>query len=78
MRKGAEVRSYLTRAQFANAKRRLTVAKKKSPEAVIAEVDRTFAEWDAGNYAWPDDWARWQRAKDDAEFALRFGAEPRY
>lgn len=69
---------YLTRTEYANAKRRLTNAKKKGAEAVVEEVDRTFARWDALDYAWPDDWARWQRAKDDAELALRFGVEPRF
>ncbi len=37
-----------------------------TPEAVIAACRKAVAQWDApGNY-WPDDWARWQRALDDA------------
>lgn len=35
------------------------------PEKVIATTRKTIAEWEAAGGAWPDDWARWQRALDD-------------
>ena len=56
---------------LASAKGRLTRATKRGPQAVIDEVNRTFAEWDDGHYAWPDDWPRWQRAQDDAVTDMR-------
>lgn len=34
-------------------------------EALAALCKKTVAEWDECG-AWPDDWARWQRALDDA------------
>lgn len=62
---------YLTKAQFSAAKSRLTRAVNSGdPARIIAEVDRTFAEWDAGDFAYPDDWMRWNRAKQDAEFYI--------
>jgi hypothetical protein len=65
---------YLTKQQFSNAKRRLTIALRSGDaRKVIAEVDATFADWNDGDYAYPDDWARWQRARDDAEMALAHG-----
>jgi len=38
---------------------------KGEPEAILAEVHKTFAEWDKSGM-WPDNWSRWQRAADDA------------
>lgn len=35
------------------------------PEKVKATCRKTVAEWNANGGAWPDDWARWQRALDD-------------
>lgn len=35
------------------------------PEKVIATTRKTIAEWEAASGAWPDDFARWQRALDD-------------
>jgi hypothetical protein len=35
-------------------------------EKIKATCKKTVAEWDAAGGAWPDDWARWQRALDDA------------
>lgn len=37
---------------------------------VIQEADNVLAEFHSDGY--PDDWARWQRAADDARFSLRF------
>lgn len=64
---------YLTRKQFSAAKSKLTRAVNSGdPQKVIDVVNATFAEWDAGDYAYPDDWHRWNVAKRDAEtFLLR-------
>ena len=35
-------------------------------DKLIAECRRTVREWDTWQYGWPDDWARWQSALDDA------------
>jgi hypothetical protein len=68
----ATTTKYLTRAQFSAAKSRLTRAVNSGdPQKVIGEVNETFAEWDAGGFAWPDDWSRWERARYDAEYAHR-------
>lgn len=64
--------NYLTNQQYTQAKARLTRAKKKGPQAVIDEVNRTFAQWDAGDYAWPDSWHTWNIARSDAEMELRY------
>lgn len=37
------------------------------PDKVIATVHATFAAWDADDFAYPDDWHRWERARRDAE-----------
>jgi hypothetical protein len=65
---------YLTKQQFATAKSRLTRAQNTgNPQKVIEAVEQQFNEWDAGDYAYPDDWHRWERAKMDAEMALAYG-----
>lgn len=60
---------------FAQQKAGLTRAVKRGHEAVLAECKRTVAEWESAEWAtrygvrqgaWPDDWARWQRALDDS------------
>lgn len=70
--------NYLTKAQFSAAKSRLTRAVNSGdPRKVLAVVERTYAEWDAGDFAYPDDWHRWERAAQDAEMELarsRWGA----
>lgn len=64
--------NYLTRKQFSQAKARLTRAiNSGDPEKVIAEVDRTFAAWEDGDFAFPDDWHRWNTARQDAVMAQR-------
>lgn len=45
-------------------------------DKVIATVQATFAAWDADDYAYPDDWQRWERASRDAEHALAVAARP--
>lgn len=70
--------NYLTKAQMSAAKSRLTRAlNSKDPERVIAEVDRTFAEWEDGDYAFPDNWHRWNIARTDATMALAYGVPMR-
>ena len=51
---------------------------RKALQAVIDEVNRTFKEWQDGNYAFPDDWHRWNIARSDAEIELRFVQNVRY
>lgn len=59
---------YVTKAEFTRQKSRLTKAKNSGdPGAVLAAVETTLAEW--SGKAWPDDWARWSRALDDAYYA---------
>ena len=41
----------------------------KAANAVIDEVNKRFSLWNKGDYAYPDDWARWERARDDAYYA---------
>ena len=70
----ATTTQYLTKQQFSAAKSRLTRAiRSGDPRSVIAEVDATYADWNDGDYAYPDDWHRWERAKGDAEMALAYG-----
>lgn len=54
---------------YSQQKGALTRAERKGPEAVIAEVERTIVEWDEVG-PWPDNWSRWARAKQDAEFEI--------
>lgn len=42
----------------------------KDPQKVIDTTIKTIGQWDETG-AWPDDWARWQRALDDAFSAHR-------
>lgn len=63
---------------FAQQKAGLTRAVKSGDgRKVEAECRRTVSEWESQEWAdryrvrrgaWPDDWARWQRALDDAVF----------
>lgn len=65
--------NYLTRQQVSQAKARLTRAIRSGDHARIIEaVEATYAEWDDGDFAYPDDWHRWERARLDAEIALRY------
>ena len=59
---------------YAQQKAGLTRAIKKGHHAVMIECQRTVDEWNSEEWArahhvrrgaWPDDWARWQRALDD-------------
>lgn len=48
----------------------LTRAKKKGPDAVLEEVDAFYADFRHAGLPLPDDWARWERAKDDARWDI--------
>lgn len=55
-----KLRAALTRAINSN-----------DPNKVKETVTKAFARFDVIGY--PDQWSNWERAKDDAEFALRMG-----
>jgi hypothetical protein len=60
---------YVTKAEFTRQKSRLTRAQNTgSPVAVLDAIEKTLDEW--SGKAWPDDWARWARALDDAYFTF--------
>jgi hypothetical protein len=51
----------------------LTRAKNSGDQQKIIDAcDKAFADFE--RYGWPDSWSEWQRAKDDAQFALRRAA----
>lgn len=57
---------------FRTFKGRLTRAKNSGdPRKVIAAVAEFDAYYSQPGKVYPDDWARWERAKDDALFELR-------
>lgn len=56
---------------FRKHKGALTRATKRGPEAVLIEVDAFFADFDAARLPLPDDYARWERAAEDARYAIR-------
>lgn len=67
---------------YAAQKSGLTRALKSGHAAVVAECERVLAEWGSpewrtahGTNAWPDDWARWERALSDAYFDARYRGE---
>lgn len=55
---------------FRKHKGALTRALKKGPDAVLEEVDAFYADFRNANLPLPDDWARWERAKTDAQFQI--------
>lgn len=51
---------------YPSQKAALTRALKSgSRDKVVAACRKAVAQWNANGGAWPDDWARWQRALDD-------------
>lgn len=57
--------------EFPKQKRRLTLALKSGDyDRVIKTCAQTVAEWNEIG-AWPDDWAHWERALDDAYWTAR-------
>lgn len=80
MMQTADGRKYLTKAQYSALKSRLTRAQNAANkhggtywaklEAEARRVlDDVFVE-----YVAPDDWARWQRALDDAQWQQRLAS----
>lgn len=60
----------LTKREYRNLKSRLTrVQNAGDPEKIIKEVDHAMAIFEQKGS--PDDWHRWQGARDDAELQLR-------
>ena len=71
----APITNYLTKGQYRAAKTRLTKAVRSgNSRRILDVVAETFDEWDAGDFAYPDDWHRWERARLDAEMALRWAS----
>lgn len=62
----------LTQQEYRSLKSKLTRATNSGD---LDKIERTCAEafaiFDAKGY--PDDWSRWERARNDARFAARFG-----
>jgi len=56
---------------FRKHKGALTRAQKKGPGAVMRACDRFFADFENAGYPLPDDWHRWERARQDAEMEMR-------
>lgn len=60
----------LSQAEYINLKKALTRAiNTKDPQKVIDAARKAKAIFEAKGY--PDDWSRWERASDDATFALQ-------
>lgn len=60
----------LTQNEYKSLKSRLTRAiNSQNQQNIIAECNRALAIFEQKGY--PDDWSRWERAKDDASFQLR-------
>lgn len=61
----------LTQAEFTKLKSKLTRAiNSKDHDKIIATVDEAMSIFDDKGY--PDNWHRWQRAKDDAITAKHY------
>ena len=61
---------YMTQAEYRKLKTALTRAvNAKDPAKIIATCDKALARFD--EVVAPDDWIRWQRAKEDAQWASR-------
>lgn len=49
----------------------------KDPHKVIAACDAFFAHYErADSEPFPDDWHRWERARDDARYTLQRQTDP--
>ena len=60
----------LSQGEYKNLKSRLTRAiNSKDHKRIVDECDRAIAIFDDKGY--PDDWSRWQRAKEDASLQVR-------
>lgn len=64
--------NYIDNATFRKQKSALTRAiNSGDPLKVARAVQKTVKEWEDGDFAWPDDWHRWNIAYGDAVFAVR-------
>jgi len=62
----------LTKGEYRGAKSRLTRAQKtNNPETILKVAKKCLALFEEKGY--PDDWSNWQRAADDASFAMQRG-----
>jgi hypothetical protein len=61
-------REYISNEDFRRQKSALTrAANSGDPRKVLACVEKTLKEWEGK--VWPDDWARWRCALEDAAWA---------
>jgi hypothetical protein len=61
---------YLSNAEYRKQKAALTRAENSGdPEKVLRAVEKALAEW--RGKAWPDDWARWRNALEEASRIAR-------
>ena len=61
----------LSQKEYTLLKSRLTRAKNtKDPHKVIAECNRALRIFEQKGY--PDSWSNWERARDDAKFAINY------
>lgn len=62
----------LSQKELTSLRRRLTTAVKSKDKAkIISTCDAAMRVFEAKGY--PDDWSRWERAKQDAQMARIFG-----
>lgn len=67
----------LTPAEYANLKNKLAQAvRAKDHDRVIEAAREATAIFEEKGY--PDDWTRWQRAREDAELAKHMAAKPKW
>ncbi len=67
---GGRMTDYMTKQEWSTWKRRLTIAQKQGPDAVL-KVCAAFFRREREGVALPDDWARFSRAEDDARFSVQ-------
>lgn len=66
----------MEKARLTQLKARLTIAKRKGCDAVVAECRAVLAEFETtGDY--PDCWKDWERAKTDADITLWYSRKPK-
>lgn len=64
----------LTQKEYTNLKARLTRRLKKraeDPHALLKEAEHGLAVFREKGF--PDDWHRWECARDDAQLTIKFG-----
>jgi hypothetical protein len=64
-------REYISNEEFRKQKAALTRAiNSGDPRKVLATVEKTLKAWE--HTVWPDDWARWRGALEDAAHAAKY------